>query len=130
MRLVLDSNIYLSNFVFGGLTARVCTLCFEEHDVFISPYIKAEIMSKLVGKFSYPPEKAAFVFQTLALVTQEVIPDNPIPTICRDANDNAILQLCDYIKADYLLTGDKDLLVLNDFGKTKILKPSAFAEEL
>ncbi len=128
MRLVLDSNIYLSNFVFGGLTARVCTLCFEEHEVFISPYIKAELSDKLTNKFGYPPEKTAFVFQTIALVTQEVVPDNPMPTACRDVKDNAILQLCAYIDADYLITGDKDLLILNDFGTAKIVKPSAFAE--
>ena len=130
MRLVLDTNIYLSNFVFGGLTARVCTLCFEEHEVFISPYIKGELRSKLMGKFGYPADKTAFIFQTIALVTQEVVPNNPMPTACRDVKDNAILQLCEYIEADYLLTGDKDLLVLNDFGKSKILKPSAFAEIL
>lgn len=66
----------------------------------------------------------------LVLVTQEVVPNNQMPTICRDANDNAILQLCEYVNADYLLTGDKDLLVLNNFGNTKILKPSAFADEV
>ena len=30
LRLFLDSNIYLSNFVFGGLAAQVCKLCFKE----------------------------------------------------------------------------------------------------
>ena len=83
-----------------------------------------------MGKFGYPADKTAFIFQTIALVTQEVVPNNPMPTACREVKDNAILQLCEYIEADYLLTGDKDLLVLNDFGKSKILKPSAFAEIL
>jgi uncharacterized protein len=127
MRIVLDTNIYLSNFIFGGLTARVCTVCFEEHTVYISPFIKTEITQKLSVKFAYPTDKIAFVLKTIALVTQEVLPDNPMPDICRDADDNAILQLCAFIKADFLITGDKDLLILNTFGETKIIKPSVFA---
>ena len=40
--------------------------------------------------------------------------------ICRDVKDNFLLELAKDGKADYLLTGDKDLLELKKFGKTKI----------
>ena len=50
-------------------------------------------------------------------------------TVCRDSKDNFLLALAKDGKADYLLTGDKDLLELKKFGKTKIRTISLFIEE-
>lgn len=46
--------------------------------------------------------------------------------ICRDSKDNFLLSLAKDSKADYLLTGDNDLLELKIFGKTAILTMSEF----
>jgi len=55
-----------------------------------------------------------------------IYPDNPLPDICRDPDDNHILQLAQYIEADYIITGDKDLLILEQFEGTLIISPSDF----
>jgi len=44
----------------------------------------------------------------------------------RDPKDNKFLELAKTVRADYLITGDKDLLVLKDFEGCRILKPSEF----
>lgn len=49
-------------------------------------------------------------------------------TVCRDPNDNFLLALAKDGKADYLLTGDKDLLDIVKFGKTKIISITTFLE--
>jgi putative PIN family toxin of toxin-antitoxin system len=49
-----------------------------------------------------------------------------VVTACRDAKDNFLLALAQDSDADYLITGDKDLLSLNTFGKTKIIPMSVF----
>lgn len=41
--------------------------------------------------------------------------------ICRDYKDNFLLNLAVDSKADYLATGDKDLLEIKNIEKTKIL---------
>lgn len=46
--------------------------------------------------------------------------------ICRDIKDNFLLALAKDGKADYLLTGDEDLLMLKQFEQTKILSYSEF----
>lgn len=46
--------------------------------------------------------------------------------ICRDPDDNHLLALCKDGKADLLITGDKDLLVLKKFRKTRVLAPAEF----
>ena len=45
---------------------------------------------------------------------------------CRDPKDNKFLELAVAGKADCIVTGDKDLLVLNPFRGTKIISPIDF----
>ena len=52
-----------------------------------------------------------------------------IITVCRDPKDTFLLALAKDGKADYLLTGDKDLLILTKFGKTKIKTITDFIDE-
>ena len=59
----------------------------------------------------------------------DLIEVESIVTICRDPKDNFLLALAKDGKADYLLTGDKDLLDLIKFGKTKIKTITAFIDE-
>lgn len=53
-----------------------------------------------------------------------------VPQICRDPKDNFLLGLCEMGKADYLITGDNDLLELAEYGGTKILKAIEFEDLL
>ena len=59
----------------------------------------------------------------------DLIEVSSIITICRNPKDNFLLALAKDGKADYLLTGDKDLLELEKFGKTKIERFTAFIDE-
>lgn len=54
----------------------------------------------------------------------------PTHFINRDLKDNFLLDLIDFSKADYLVTGDKDLLVYNPFKTANILTPTEFEKEL
>ena len=47
-------------------------------------------------------------------------------TACRDPKDNLILELAISGQADAVITGDKDLLVLNPFRGLPILTPESF----
>ena len=59
----------------------------------------------------------------------DLIEVKSIVTICRDPKDNFLLALAKDGKADYLITGDKDLLDLKKFGKTKIKTITNFIDE-
>lgn len=48
---------------------------------------------------------------------------------CRDAEDNKFLELALAAKANCIITGDKDLLVLHPFHNIAILSPSHFANQ-
>ena len=49
--------------------------------------------------------------------------------ICRDAKDDFLLALAKSAKADLLVTGDEDLLVLKKYGRTRIVTPATFVKE-
>ena len=49
-----------------------------------------------------------------------------IPDICRDSKDNFLLGLCSVGSADFLVTGDMDLLELLEYQGTRIINPSEF----
>jgi len=58
----------------------------------------------------------------------EFVEVNSEVNICRDPNDDFILELCKDCNADYLVTGDNDLLVLEKFENTKIITFNKFIE--
>ena len=53
-----------------------------------------------------------------------------VVTICRDTKNNFLLALAKDGNVDYLLTGDKDLLVIKKFGKPKITTIADFIRPL
>jgi len=55
-----------------------------------------------------------------------VIEINNIPAVCRDPKDNYLLELARKSKANYLLTGDIDLLEIGSYKGTKIITVKAF----
>jgi putative PIN family toxin of toxin-antitoxin system len=50
--------------------------------------------------------------------------------ICRDEKDNKFLELAVNGNADFIITGDKDLLVLNPFRTIRIISPSLFIQDM
>lgn len=76
-------------------------------------YFSSKDIEKILSYFSY--------FGLLVEVNTQV-------EICRDLKDNFLLNLAIDSEADYLITGDQDLLVLKKIRKTKILTLSNFIE--
>lgn len=67
-------------------------------------------------------KKLAEYFELVKIVSQ---PDEPI-TICRDPEDNKLLESAVSSQADYLVTSDNDLLVIGELDGTKIISPGEF----
>ena len=101
---------------------------FGGAEFFISAFILREFSEKLKGKFRIPSAEISRYTELLDTVFRKVTPSNEVPTACDDEDDNEILRLTEFVHADYLITGDKDLLKLNTFLQTKILSPAEFSK--
>ncbi len=66
----------------------------------------------------------------LLITNAENVSIEPTHFINRDPKDNFLLDLIDASNADYLVTGDNDLLALNPFKTAKILTPADFETEI
>jgi uncharacterized protein len=125
MRVVIDTNVWISLTVFGGLPLR----CFESvlrdgHELIICSELVEEYRKVILRSFPEFKEKSE-IFLALTIVEAKLfeISDKSI-AVSRDPNDDYLLNLSKVSRANLLITGDKDLLVLNSYGMTKIVTPS------
>lgn len=128
MKVVVDTNVLISAFVFGGNAERVLEKVLASGELIYSPFILHELERVLNGKFEIPADKINRILTSLNQVARVLSPDVPLPNICRDPDDNFILQLAAFADADFIVTGDKDLLVLEAFGKAQIVLPAVFLQ--
>jgi len=129
MKIVFDTNVILSSFITQGLSYRVLDLCLDRHRLYISQWIIDEISGKLKKKFKIPDNEIKRVQDFISRAFVIINPDGEIPILCRDKDDNNILHLAQFIKADIIITGDKDLLDLKKFNKVKIINPRTYMEK-
>jgi len=77
----------------------------------------------------FPKKSVKELIELLELIAENCSIE-PTHFINRDPKDNFLLDLIDFSKADYLVTGDKDLLEHNPFKTARIVTPSDFEREL
>lgn len=126
-KVVIDTNTFISAIFWGGNPLKVINLwrLEEKYDLVVSPEILAEIISKLKYKFRLPKSLLREWKDLLESKAVLTIPQVKIK-LCRDPKDNMLLEAATESRASYLITGDRDLLVLKTFKKAKILKPAQF----
>ncbi len=129
MRLILDTNILISTFVFKSETANIVVRhAAKKHTLLFSEPTFKELKSTLLKpKFAEIAELSTirnFIFN-LVRIGEFIDPKVKISE-CRDPRDNKFLELAVAANADCIVTGDKDLLVLNPFRGIKIISPADF----
>lgn len=118
MRVVFDSNIFISAFVFpGSMAERAIVKIIEGDDsLYISKEILDEVLSVLSSKFSRDTEAISRVALNLSELAEFVSPTEKI-RVLRDEPDNRILECAVCADADIIVTGDKEMLKLREHGK-------------
>src|SRR5436190_6380382 len=131
MRVVFDTNVLFAAFVARtGLCAQILEACLAEHDVFLSQYIVIELARHLQGKANVPENLVQSAINGLVEGASTVEPAQVPGDVTRDPDDLPILGTAVAANADILVTGDKDLLVLEKFRNVEMLAPRAFHDRL
>lgn len=125
-RVVVDTNVLISAIIFGGKPRQILNLIQDGAIVGItSPILIAELTEILSKKFSFPHEKIILV-EELIKETFEVIYPHVHIEVLEDKDDDRVLEAAIEAKAQYIVTGDSDLLDLNQYEKTEIFTPAHF----
>ena len=113
-KVFVDANVLISS-VFGGLPLESINLVMSQHNVFYSDDIEKElkgVLQKLEIKLknNQIQKLQENMSKFLSYCKKVSVTENL--SICRDRKDDRYLSLCKQVKADFLITGDKDLLTI------------------
>jgi len=133
--LIIDTNLWVSFALFpDNSTGKMVGEALDFDDIIFSKATFAELAEVLrrdkfnryvslenrEGLLSRVADRAVWIDErTLSPVTD-----------CRDVKDNKFLELALACDAEYLVTGDQDLLVLDPYNGTRIVTVVKFAEVL
>jgi uncharacterized protein len=127
MRLVLDTNVLVSAFLWEGIPGRLIELAGEsEIEIYTSRDLLDELsevlhrkkLAKSVQATGFTAAELVKHYQRLAFrVTTRQLTQR----ISRDADDDQILACALAAKADMIVTGDKDLIILDTFRNMPIV---------
>jgi putative PIN family toxin of toxin-antitoxin system len=129
MRVVFDTNIFVSAFIIpGSLAEKAFLKVIEREDILLlSKEMLDELLSILSTKFSRDREEISRVAVILSEMAEWVRPTIRI-SVLKDEPDNRILECAVFGKADMIVTGDKEMLKSKIYGKTKIISLKAYLE--
>ncbi|MBK8949262.1 MAG: putative toxin-antitoxin system toxin component, PIN family [Flavobacteriales bacterium] len=132
LRLVVDTNVLISWLIGKRLRELDVLLVAERFQLCFSTRALAELAevtrrSKMRKYFTLP--RAEENIERLGRVALVLKREPRVIPICRDAKDDFLLALAKAAKADLLVTGDEDLLVLKKYGRTRIVTPGEFLKD-
>ena len=129
-KVVIDTNIIVSGF--GWDCKPEVILKLVENRLILS-YITHEIFQEISKVIKYPKLKFSKQIQSgiiefLINNSISVVPKSTYKIIINDPDDDKFIDCAVEANADYIITGNKHLLDLKNFGKIKIIKPDMFLE--
>jgi putative PIN family toxin of toxin-antitoxin system len=137
VRAVLDTNVLVSGLVAeSGMPRQILDAWFEDRYVLVTSLYLVE---ELAHVLSYPRivkrlhlnENAVAAIMGGLLSKAEVTPGQlQLPGVTRDPKDDAVVACASEGKADYIVSGDQDLLVLGEYEGTRVVTPRQFVEEV
>ena len=127
MKAVFDTNVLIAAFATEGVCAKLLGRARRKQlNLVLSPFILKEFEDVLLKKFTASKEQIRSAAKLISQAAQIVSHASVVSGICRDPDDDQILSCALSAEADYLVTGDSDLLELKDFHGIEILTPGAF----
>jgi putative PIN family toxin of toxin-antitoxin system len=133
LRVVFDANVIVSAALLAdSAPRRAFDKALDEGRILISAAVLLEL-AEVLGrrKFDkYLLEEERIRFLMALLREAELIEIGEQVTDCRDPKDNKFLELAVAGRADFIISGDDDLLMLNPFRNISVLKPEAFLKRL
>lgn len=132
-RVILDTNLLVSRILTpDSVTASAVRMIIDHCHLLVSQATMDEfalILTRIQGKGYIKQDEALLLIHAYKEIV-EWVPIIERVQACRDPKDDKFLELAVNGEAEYIITGDKDLLVLHPFKNIKILSTKEFIETL
>lgn len=129
-RIIIDTNLWISFLITKNFT-KLDEILFSRHGILI---FSQELLDEFLDVARRPKFRRFFSISDIEEILEtideyaEFVKVQSNIEICRDPKDNFLLSLSVDGNADFLLTGDNDLLELIKFGETSIITITEFLE--
>src|SRR5262245_33590695 len=130
-RIIIDTNLWIS-FLLSKDVSRFDKI-FSSNSVIL--LFSQELLDEFIEVANRPKFKRYFTLPVMEDLLRQIcshaefVSVKSAISLSRDAKDNFLLSLAVDSKANYLITGDQDLLVLKKIGRTKIVTLSEFLKD-
>lgn len=132
IKVVFDTNILISSIFWSGIPRRIVDMAVAGRIQSLScSEILREVESVLIKKFpDIPYRRVRDILRDVLSYSHLVITEKLTIPELRDLKDIAVMACAVSAGADYLVTGDKDLLSLKEFRGIKIYDAKSFLDEI
>ena len=130
MRVLFDSNVWLSVLTSRGICRKVWRRARKTCDIHGSEFICSEVREHLEETFGFSPRNADKLTAFARSRMKPVVEATLSAEVCRDPDDIPVLAAAVGTNCAYLVTGDKDLLALKEFSGVKIVTVREFEKSL
>lgn len=131
LRVTADSNIYISALNFEGLPDQLLDLARGGAiQLAVSQAILDEVARVLSDKFGWVEDAVAMARTQISGFAEQVETGRRVEVVREDPSDNRILECAEAANSEYIVTGDKHLLKLGEFGAARIVRAAEFLEIL
>lgn len=122
VRVVIDTNVLVSALIDDGKPRRLVVELLDKHTVILSKQMLAELADVLSReKFTVTSSQVDRFVSSLVRMSK-IVPDNSrFKVVLEDSDDDKVLNAAYAGKAEFIVTGDRHLLVLEKFKRTKII---------
>lgn len=122
VRAVIDTNVLVSALIHEGKPRKLLLEFLDKHTVIVSRQMLAELADVAARNKFHVTSIQVERFLSSLLRMAKMVPDNALfKEVPEDPDDDVVLNAAHAGKADYIITGDKHLLTLKQFKKTKIV---------
>lgn len=129
LRVVADTNVYISAFNFGGVPEALLRLAQRKAFLlYVSDAIAEEVEEVLADKFGHSEVALRVVLRKLSRATRRIARTRVRVQECVDPDDDKVLECALTVRADYIISGDRHLLSMHPFRRIPILRPRAFLD--
>lgn len=124
LRIVFDTNVYISAALFGRRAERVMQLAsVGKVQLVVSEAILAELSQKLRKKIAWSESRTKQFINVVLELAELVEPTVMLDVVPDDEDDNRIIECAVAGEAALIVTFDKDLLRLKSYGTIGIISP-------
>lgn len=131
IRAIIDTNVFVSGTIWKGAPHKVLGQWSSgKFKLVVTHEIVAEYEAVLSSLLNHQPELVSQILETIRIHVEFVQPVKLQKPVCRDPNDDMFIAAALGARVDFIVSGDKDLIVLDGVVGLKIVKPRTFLDSI